>query len=887
MKLSLSLLFLSMTIALVPAKEAVRPKETPVLPASHAQFFTLSNGLTLIVEEDHNAPVASVQAWCNTGSIHEGDRMGAGLSHILEHMLFKGTTTRGAGAIAQGVQDRGGYINAYTSFDRTVYWIDVPSDGAAQAVDILADAMMNSTLPEGEYAKEQEVIRREFAMGFDDPNRQSSLLMLRTVFTQSPFRHPVIGYMDIYNKLTREDVLKYYKARYVPNNLTFVVVGDVKAEEIRRQLEELFKDAPRVALPPVYVASEPEQVGRRDAHEEFPTELTRLSLAWRIPGLTDPNTPALELLGDILGSGRSSILNEQLREQKKLVHSVSAGMFSLQTDGVFVIQAVCDPEKRVATEKEALVLVDRIKKNGITQAELDKARRSMLSNQISSLATVRGKASDLGSSWQLTRNLNFSKDYLDAIAKVTTADIQRVAREFLRDDRINATSLNPIGSLQTETVKTEASEKSDVKKFTLSNGLRLLVREDPRLPMVSIYATFRGGLLAESAGNNGITKLLARTMLKGTKKRTANQLAEELEGAGGSIGSDAGNNSFSVAAEVMKPDLGLGLSIVADVLEHPTFPDSEVELEKMTQLAGIKAEDEQPTAVARNAMRSKLFGTHPYSLRANGSPESVAKITAKDLKAFHEQYVTAKNGVIAVFGDVKAEEVLKLVEKEFASMPAGELALAEPPQPSPLTEAITATEERNKQQAIVMIGYPGLDILSADRPAMELINEASNDLGSRFFNRIREQMGLAYFVGAGNFAGLAPGCFLFYLGTDPAKVEKVTTEFQDEIDKLAADGLTAEEIARAKKKLLGSEAIRNQSNSAFAASVAVDELVGLGYDNYAKRKELIEGVQADEIKRVANKYFKTPARVEVVVRPPVKPTAPAPTAGDAAAKPQS
>ncbi|HEY5705708.1 MAG TPA: pitrilysin family protein [Terrimicrobiaceae bacterium] len=857
-----------MTLAHAPAKDS--SSATPTLPANRAQVFSFDNGLTLIVEEDHSAPVASVQAWCATGSIDEGKWMGAGLSHILEHMLFKGTQDRKAGDIARQIQDRGGYINAYTSFDRTVFWIDVPADGVSEAVAILSDAMTNSTLPEDEYVKEQEVIRREFAMGFDDPGRQSSQLMLRTVFSESPFRHPVIGYLDVYNKLKRDDVMAYYKTRYAPNNLTFVVAGDVDAKKVRQQLEELFKNYSRQALEPVYVASEPEQIGRREAHEEFPTELTRLSLAWRLPGLTHPDTPALELLGDVLGSGRSSILNRELREKQHIVHSISAGMFSLQTDGVLVIQALCEPAERSAVEKEALAAVERIKESGGTQAELDKARRAMLANQLSGLATARGKASDLGSNWLLTRNPNFSKDYLDAISRVTTADIKRVAREYLRSNRLSVTSLNPPGSLVGVNRAGSEAIASEVKRFVLPNGLRLLVREDGRLPLVSIYAAFRGGLLAETPENNGITRLLSRTILKGTKSRTAAQLAEQIESAGGRFGGDSGNNSFSVNVDVMKPDLALGLNILADVLQNPIFPDKDVELEKAAQIAAIKAEDEQITAVARNVMREKLFGTHPYALRGSGRPESVGKITSADLQAFQNDYVVARNGVIAVFGDVKAEEVLALVAKDFGAMPSGKLALSEPPQPVAPSSPINAHEELNKQQAVVMIGYPGSDILSPDRTALDLLSEASNDLGSRFFNRIREQLGLAYFVGAGNFSGLAPGSFVFYLGTDPKKVGTVTAEFQDEIGGLSRDGLTEDELFRAKKKLLGAEAIRNQSNSSFAASVAVDELVGLGFDNYLKRKAQVESVTIDDVRRVAAKYFGTPSRVEVIVRPPEK-----------------
>ena len=240
------------------------------------------------------------------------------------------------------------------------------------------------------------------------------------------------------------------------------------------------------------------------------------------------------------------------------------------------------------------------------------------------------------------------------------------------------------------------------------------------------------------------------------------------------------------------------------------------------------------------------------------------------MKAFQEEYCVAENGVLAVFGDVKADEVLRLAQEYFGTMPAGKLALSEPPRPVAPTAPVNAVEERNKQQAVVMIGYPGSDVLSPDRTSLDLISEASNDLGSRFFDRIREQLGLAYFVGAGNFAGLAPGSFVFYLGTDPKKVETVSEEFQDEINGLSREGLTEEELVRAKKKLLGSEAIRNQSNSTFAASVATDELVGLGYDNHLRRRAQVESVTLDDVRRVAARYFSSPSRVEVIVRPPEK-----------------
>src|SRR6266478_9660269 len=251
--------------------KAAPPESGPgiTFPPSTAQKRVLPNGLTIIVQEDRSAPVASVQVWCATGSVDEHDHLGAGLSHILEHMLFKGTKTNPANAIAQKIQNVGGYINAYTSFDRTVFWIDVPKDGVPVALDVLADTMMNSTLPAEEYAKEQEVIRREFAMGMDDPDRMAGQLLFATAFQRHPYRLPVIGMLDVFNQLSRDDVMQYYRARYVPNNLTFIVVGDVDAEAVYRQLEIFFKDYPAKSLQPVFIPSEPPQLGRRETHQEF------------------------------------------------------------------------------------------------------------------------------------------------------------------------------------------------------------------------------------------------------------------------------------------------------------------------------------------------------------------------------------------------------------------------------------------------------------------------------------------------------------------------------------------------------------------------------------------------------------------------------------------
>jgi zinc protease len=841
----------------------------------NARVWTLQNGLTIIVEEDHSAPVASLQAWCQTGSIDEDKHLGAGLSHILEHMLFKGTENRPTSDFVLKIQDQGGYINAYTSYDRTVYWIDIPSKGVSTALDLLSDAMMNSTLPPLEYHKEQEVIRREFAMTYDDPDRMAGHQLMATAYQAHPYRIPVIGHIDIYNQLKRDDVMEYYKLRYVPNNIFFVIAGDVDAGKVHDQLEQYFSNYPRKSLPPVYVPREPKQLGKRRADIEFPTELTRLNLAWHIPSVTSPDVPALDVLSTILGDGASSRLNQRLREKLGLVNAIGAYCYTPGHPGLFGIDANLNPPNREAVEKAIADVIAELKTGGVSGAEIEKAKRRALGIHLSGLTTVRGKAGDLGSNWLLTRNLNFSNEYLVALQRVTPADIEHVLQTYFNDDNLSISSLNPIGFLKNTVAQKPAPAAGEIQKFLLPNGLRLLVREDASLPLVSMMAVFKAGSLAENPEDNGITKLCARVLIKGTGTRSAEQIVDEIESVGGSIGSDAGNNSMSVSMRVMKPDTTAGLELLSDVLLNPAFPDKEIALEKQIQITSIKAEDEDATAAARNLMRAALYPGHPYGLRLNGSPETVSKLTRDQVAGFYHRFAVAKNGVIAVFGDIKADEVKRLVERLFDAMPSGEEALTSPIQPPTLAGSKTVEGQRNKAQAILMVAYRGADMFSPDRQALELIDEACSDLGSRLFVRIREKMGLAYFVGSAQMLGLVPGPFIFYLGTAPSKLEAVRTELLDEIDQLAKHGLTEAELARAREKAIGQQEIRNQSEDTLAYSCALDELYGLGYNYYTVERAQLEAVTLDQAKETCQKYFLDQPRIIAIVAPEAS-SAPAP-----------
>ena len=361
--------------------------EIPSLPAG-VTLTTLDNGLTLIVREDHSAPVISAQAWCMAGSIHEGRWLGAGLSHVLEHMLFKGTTTRPGSRIDQEVQEAGGYMNAYTSFDRTVYHIDVPNTGARVAIDILCDIMQNATLPPDELAREMDVIRREMDMGQDDPGRRASRRLFEAAYTKSPYRFTIIGYPDIFNELKPDDIHGYYREKYAPNNVFYVVAGDIKNEDVVAQIKAAYEKTRAKPLPPVVLPAEPGQTAAREVVEEAPIELGHFHFAWHIPELRHPDVPVLDVLAVLLGNGRSSRLFQQVRERQGLVHHVDAWTYSPGNPGLFGMSAIADADKFAAARDAMLAEIERIKSLSVSAHEVQKAVKQFISATLAARKTM-------------------------------------------------------------------------------------------------------------------------------------------------------------------------------------------------------------------------------------------------------------------------------------------------------------------------------------------------------------------------------------------------------------------------------------------------------------------------------------------------------------------
>jgi zinc protease len=827
--------------------------------------YTLPNGLIVLLKPDQAAPVASVQVWVKTGSIHEGSYLGAGLSHYLEHMLFKGTERRAGREISATVQAHGGYINAYTTFDRTVYYIDVPSAHTAVAIDLLADATLHSTLPAGEIAKEKEVILREIDMCLDDPDQRLSQALFETAFRSHPYRQPIIGHRDVFAASNRDDLLGYYQARYVPNNLVVVIAGDFDPAATRASIAEHFGKVPRVRLAPVLVPDEPAQLARRDQHLHEDVQVSRAGLGWQIPGLTHPDTPALDMLAMVLGHGDSSLLWLAIREKARLVHSIDAMSWSPGTSGLFYISYLADPDKRVAAEEAILAELARVAKKGVSVRALAKAVRQAVTSEINMRKTMSGQASRLGAGEVVVGDINYARSYFDRLFTLRPASLQKVMRTYLVPEKLTVVSSNPLASV-TKPVEAPpgASASLDFEEIALPNGARLLLQPNKQLPNLHLRLALAGGPVFEAANRRGLTSLMATLLSKDTAKRSAEEVARAIEEAGGIFEDFSGNNSFGLMAEVLPGDADLALDLITEAVLRPAFKPARLEVERESALASLKESLDDVVTVGRKKMREKFFGPHPFAVESGGDEAGLKAIQVADLRDLHRRQVVSGNTVLAVAGDFDARKLVPKLKALLAKLPKGTV-----PKVSASLKVVAGdfTEAQPRQQAIVFQAFPGPGLHAPDYIVSEVMDELFSGMSSRLFERVREEKSLAYFVRSSRIVGLETGMFYFFAGTSPQRYDEVIAELDLEIARVQAGEVAAEELARCQTRLKAGKRMGLQTNSARSMQAALNAVYRLPVNDWRDYDARIDAVGLADLQRFARRYFQRNARVQLVVKP--------------------
>lgn len=848
------------------SKPEIRKMEYPRTTATR---HSLPNGLTLILDPDPSAPVISVQAWIATGSIHEEKLLGAGLSHFLEHMVFKGTRDLDADTLAKSVQAAGGHWNAYTTFDRTVYYIDGPSHSLETFLHCLTGLVFFPLIPASEFENEKEVIRREIDMGLDNPDNASTQLLLTTAFTVDSRRQPVIGHRHLFDAISHQNLLDYHRSRYTTDRTHIVISGDFDPDQARETVIALTADAKLGGGPEPYLAADHPQIGPRRGRETFAIPTSRICLSWKTPAIHHPDAPAYDILAAILGRGRSSRLHRALREEQELALEISAwSWIGAGQEGLFAISAETLPAKR---ETLIAAISQEIQKFPSTALDDDlaKAKRQIAASQFRTLTSASGRASDLASNWHEARDLDFTRHYLATIQAVTAADLRRIAAK-LTPETHSLTILDPIDTQDILTEKKSKAATEILETHTLSNGLKLALLPDHRVPLIHFQAAARAGLPSETPEKNGLNQLLASSITKGTTSRKADEIALALESLGASISAATGNNALLVQAAGLATDTTAILDIFADVILNPTFPSDSVSREKASQLAALEEALADPLHCGFAKLRETHFSSTGYGLDPLGSLQSLPSLQRIDLVAHHARHFNAHNMTLCVTGDFHPCELITMLENHFAKLPPG---TAWTPPPSATHAGKTANHHLPKKQAILTIAYPGSAIHGPDRHSLAFIQEYASDMAGPLFGRIREELGLAYRVGATQFLGYDTGLFTFYVATSPEQLDLAKNELLLEIEKIATSAIPdPETFERVRSTVLSGHALQQQSPSSNARHIALDILFGNPADTHLKLPTIYAKITPETVLQAARRTFSQPPTIAIIT-PPDQPVA--------------
>ena len=834
----------------------------------------MENGLTVVIRENHSSPVVAVQVWVKAGSTTEPEDR-AGMSHILEHMAFKGTKKRGPGQIAREVEALGGEINAYTSFDQTVYHITISGRFLANALDILADTLGNSVFDAEELDREKEVVLEELRMNEDNPGRVNSKAMFREAYRVHPYGRPVIGYDNTIRNTTRDDLVAYFTRYYHPGNLVLVITGDVDPEEARPLVEKAFLPLRAHGTPPAVAPTEPPQDGIRVTVREREAKRAYLDIAFHGPSMRDEDVFSWDILSMILGSGQTSRLYREVKDTRGLVDSVSAYAYTPKDPGVLLVSATGSPDKAKEALREILVQTFRLGAQPPSGQELARAKTSTESDFVYSLESAGSLARHVGFFETTLGDAGFEQKYLQKIRAVTADDIVAAAGKYLTPGNLTVAALVPKGEaglLSEEEIRRiaveahrdamtpaqEARPRGAVVKKVLENGIRVIVREDRAVPVVAVEAGFLAGLRVEPKDQGGISSITAEMLTKGTKDMTAREISETVENIAADLSGFSGRNSIGLRARFMSRDFATGFRLFAESLRSPTFPAEELEKKRREVLGRLKLQKDDMTQSVILLFLATHYGDHPYARNPLGTEESVQAITREDVEDFYLRWADPRNMVIAVSGDIGADEALAAIRQAFGDFPLREGFVPVGPIPVPEEKEIRRAEEpRDKEQAHFVIGYTGARFTDPDRYALDVLGSALAGQGGRLFTNLRDKKSLAYAVTSFSSEQVDPGFFAFYMGTSADKRDGAIIDTLKEIDEVRTNGITADELDRAKKWMIGTYEIGLQSNSAYADRMMYNELYGVGYEETFRAPERIEAVTLEEVNRSAAKILRT------------------------------
>lgn len=858
------------------------------------ETLNLSNGLKVIYEQNKASRVTSIQIWVNCGSVDEKANEN-GISHFIEHILFKGTKNHQLGGVADAIEKLGGELNAFTSKDYTCYYATVPSLYYKEATQVLRDLVFNPLMDDKDIEDEREVILEEIRRYQDIPSSVASDMFYELQFKDHSYGKPIQGYENVFRNIKVEDVKNYYNRFYSPSNALVVLSGDVQEKEALKELSLIFGEIPPRKFSKEIIEQTSFITETDCSSVELDIKEAVLYFGFSISSLTGKDVPALDILSNILGQSESSRLIKKLRVEKGLVTSISTSSYTPKHGGTFVFGFSFDgePSKIKSTVdnilKEIFKELVLLKAKGITPEELTRAKNITLSEKVYERRTVDGMASRIGRLVCVTGGTEFEDKYIESIKNVSAQDVIKVFNNYIIGKPASISATIPLKSnvskqdiiymfkdnmnnlFSSSSVKgTDTSADGSTWNIDLTapflesepylikhkTGARTILKRFSSVPLCSLYICMPGGVSFEKDQTNGISNLTSRNLVYGAGNLSYDQITSKMDSTASFFDIFSGRDGFGASLIVLKPYFKEILEIVKTILTQPKFDKKYFGIEKKILEDEIRSAQDNLSSYTHSLFLKTIYNKSQYRLDPAGSLASVKNLSAKDVSDFYSGILDPKEMVISFAGAFEEDEAIawsnELVDEINNKNKIQAQSIIEPEQTSPRHLSVT----KDTKQAHLIFGYRTCDILDEDVNTLKVLAGVLLGQSGRLFVNLRDKQSLAYSVFPMQMFAKHAGYFAVYIATEHAKVEKAVSEIRKEIDDLKQTLVTEEELKRAKNYLIGLKEIELQTSCAQALNMGLYEFYGHGFKRAFNYSENIMSVSKQDIQRVAVKYFK-------------------------------
>lgn len=886
--------FISILLSIFIISIFIYPSE----PVVKFEKFELSNGLRVILSEDHSSPIIGYAIYYDVGSRNEAKNR-TGFAHLFEHMMFQGSENVPRNMHHMWIGRAGGNDNGSTSQDRTNYFATVPSNQLELILWLESDRMKSLKITKENFENQRATVKEEKKQSYDNqPYSEGRAKLYELVFESFPYRHTVIGSMEDLDAATVEDAQEFFNTYYAPNNVVLAIVGDFNPSEAKRLVEKYFGTIPARVPPPPVIINEPEREREKrlsliDKYANLPA----LFIGYGTPKRGEKDSYALELLGNILLSGQSSRIFQKLVREKEVAVSVTGGANAMRGAGIFTINTIVRPNKK---PEEALHLVieeiERVKKESVTPEELKKVKTRFKTNFINRLERVLSRAMLL-CEFELYDGdaglINFEPEKYMA---VTEKDIAEVANKYFTSNNRSVVTVLPASyKLPDESFrKNPPFNETPIqyrfpqsKEKILSNGLYIQFFENHSLPKITFQLSFKGGAFYEPVDKPGISQLVASVMRMGSKNYPFNTLQEKLEILGASLAISSGPDRITVTATTLSENLREVLNIVSDIIMNPSFEKSEFERQVRDFKARLLQQRSSPLFLASEMLYKQVFQEHPYSkiTTPSGAPyvnifqilpseKLLNEVKREDLIEYHKKFFIPNEALLFVYSDYKWEDFSKEVEMIFSRWKKGSpVKDSQFPTPKiPSKRVLYLVDRPGSVQSYILIGNLLFPRSSKDYIPILVGNKilgGGRHIGGggtgRLFMNLREDKGWTY----GCYSWVMPfvhsGIFAINAEVRTEVTAPAVKEILKEVERLRKGDFTEEDIKYSKSFLSGVLPLVNEGASGIIDAASTVKINGLPSDYWDKYPEQIKSVKFDEIKKAVEKYIHLNNSIIVVV----------------------